>query len=208
MYLIFDFDGTLIDSFQCALEKFSLLAEQEQFRKPELKDLAKLKNLTSKELIRHLEIPIYKLPKVIYEARKRMNEDILSLSSFGALAETLQALVKAGYSLGIVTSNSLHNVNSWLKHNKLQQLFKFVHNEANYFGKARILKKIVKKYGLDKQFTFYIADETRDIEAAKRCGIQSIAVTWGFNSEQVLKQLQPNFIARTPSDLLTILQLS
>lgn len=32
MHLIFDFDGTLIDSFQALLEKFNLLAEQFNYR--------------------------------------------------------------------------------------------------------------------------------------------------------------------------------
>lgn len=43
-----------------------------------------------------------------------------------------------------------------------------------------------------------------DIEAAKACNINSIAVTWGFNSEKVLLQHEPHFIAIKPTDILTI----
>ena len=89
----------------------------------------------------------------------------------------------------------------------MQHLFQFIHSEANYFGKTRLLKKIINQYKLDKSRVFYIGDETRDIEAAKQSGLHSIAVTWGFNSEKILSQHEPDFIARKPEDLLTILSL-
>ena len=65
-------------------------------------------------------------------------------------------------------------------------------------------KKLLKKYKTDKSQTFYIGDETRDIDAAKKNGIYAVAVTWGFNSEKILLQHQPDFIARRPEDLLNI----
>jgi phosphoglycolate phosphatase-like HAD superfamily hydrolase len=46
--------------------------------------------------------------------------------------------------------------------------------------------------------------ETRDIEAAQSNDIYSIAVTWGFNSEKILLQHQPHYIARKPEDILAI----
>lgn len=60
---------------------------------------------------------------------------------------------------------------------------------------------------MNKQHTFYIGDETRDIDAAKQNGIHSIGVTWGFNSEKILAQHQPDYIARKPEDLLAIFEL-
>jgi phosphoglycolate phosphatase len=110
-------------------------------------------------------------------------------------------------SLGILTSNSLENVAAWLEHNKIQNLFSFIHVESNYFGKKHVLRKIIKAYQIDKSQAFYIGDETRDIKAAKECGIYSIAVTWGFNSEKILSQQQPHYIARKPEDILNYPQI-
>jgi len=207
MHLIFDFDGTLIDSFHSAVEKLVFLADELNFRKVKQQELGSLRDLSSKELIRYLQIPIYKIPQVIFRARKEMQAEMPSLNSFFMLHETLQQLSTTGYSLGILTSNSVGNVSSWLRHHKMQHLFQFIHSEANYFGKTRLLKKIINQYKLDKSRVFYIGDETRDIEAAKQSGLHSIAVTWGFNSEKILSQHEPDFIARKPEDLLTILSL-
>lgn len=201
-YLIFDFDGTLVDSFRAVIEKFNLLADEFKFRKINSNEINDLKDLTSKELIKYLGIPIYKIPRVLRCARKHMYSEMQTLSPFINLPEVLQKLHDMKISLGILTSNSSENVKSWLEHHKMEHLFSFIHAESGYFGKKRILRRMLKAYKIDKSKTFYIGDETRDIEAAKECDVFSVAVTWGFNSEKILKQHRPHFIIRKPEDIL------
>lgn len=202
MYLIFDFDGTLVDSFSAIIEKFNLLASDFNFRKVSIEEIETLRNLNSKELIKYLKIPIYKMPRVLHRARKYFQEEMHKLFPFAGIPQTLHELSIAGFTLGIVTSNSRENVTSWLTQHDMRKYFKFIHVESNYFGKKRILKKVMRTNKIEK--AFYIGDETRDIEAAKQCNILSIAVTWGFNSEKILTQCHPNYIARVPDDILKI----
>ncbi len=204
MQLIFDFDGTLVDSFDSVVKIFNILAEEFSFKKISVTELDDLKELNSKELVKHLKIPLYKIPMVLINARKYLNGEIPRLASFLTLPQVLQQLHDANYSLGIISSNSLHNVTTWLDLNNMCSLFDFIHTDSSYFGKQRIINKILKQYDADKTQTFYIGDEARDIEAAKQSGINSIAVTWGFNSEKLLLQHKPHFIARKPEDLLMI----
>jgi phosphoglycolate phosphatase len=186
------------------MEKFNLLADEFNFRKINSNEIDSLRDLTSTELVKYLKIPFYKIPIVLRSARKHMQNEMKNLSSFTNIPETLQVLYEMKIPLGILTSNSLENVTAWLERNKIQHLFKSIHIESNYFGKKRILQKIIKSYKIDKSQVFYIGDETRDIEAAKECDVYSIAVTWGFNSEKILSQHQPHYIARKPEDILTI----
>lgn len=205
MYLIFDFDGTLINSFSDATEKFNSIADEFNLRKINADETAALRDLNSKELINYLRIPLYKLPQIIYRARKNMRRDLLSLAPFTNLTKVLHDLYQAGHSLGIVTSNSAENVSDWLAHHNLSHIFSFLHSESSYFGKKRVLKKILKIHAIDKTKAYYFGDETRDIEAAKQNNIYSVAVTWGFNSENALLQYLPHFIAKKPEDILTII---
>ncbi len=202
MYLIFDFDGTLVDSFRMVIEKFNLLANDFNFRKIPLEEIDELRHLNSRDLIKYLKIPIYKIPSVLHRARKYLQEEMHKLTPFIGIPKTLHDLSVAGFSLGIVTSNSEENVIAWLNYHKMKQYFNFIHIESSYFGKKRILKKVMKINRIEK--AFYIGDETRDIEAAKQCSMSSIAVTWGFNSEKILSQYHPHYIARVPEDILTI----
>jgi len=51
-----------------------------------------------------------------------------------------------------------------------------------------------------------VGDETRDIEAAKAAGFQSVAVTWGYNSKKVLENARPDFIVEDFSALESLLR--
>jgi len=204
-YLIFDFDGTLVDSFSTVIEKFNLMADKFSFRKVEESEVASLRDFSSKELIRFLQIPLYKIPSVIFEARRQMRASMQILSSFDGLPEALQLFHDKGFTLGVLTSNSSENVTEWLRRNNMEHLFHFIHVESSYFGKKQVLLKILKSYGIDKSQAYYVGDETRDIEAAKKCGVASVAVTWGFNSEKTLIQCQPDYIVRQPQEMVAIL---
>lgn len=203
-HLIFDFDGTLVDSFHTVINTFNLLADEFHFRKIDSHEIEAMRDLTSRELIKFLNIPIYKIPRIIRKARKELHHDIPLLPTFANLSSVLHTLHHSNISLGILTSNSEENVIDWLNTQHLKHLFKFIHVESHYFGKKRVLKKIITSNNIQESNVFYIGDETRDIDAAKACHINSIAVTWGFNSEKILSKHQPHFIARKPEDLLSI----
>lgn len=203
--MIFDFDGTLVDSFSIAMQKINLLADQFNFRKINQNEIDGLKDLTSREVIKYLKIPFYRLPVVLRQARESIRNEIAALPTFMNFPEILKEL-HSDCSLGILTSNSSENVVSWLKYHKIDHLFDFIHAESSYFGKKHILKKLIKSNKMDSFQTFYVGDETRDVDAARKCSINSIAVLWGFNSEAALGKCNPDYIARTPSDILAIIK--
>ncbi len=204
MYLLFDFDGTLVNSYDCVIEKTNLLAEQFSFRKIKEHEIEHLRDLSSRELIHFLGVPFYKIPSLILQIRNLLHEQMANMNPIANIGTILETFHKSGYILGILTSNSIENVLLWLKLNQIHHLFNFIHDESSFFSKRSLLKKTLKKYSIDKSNVFYIGDETRDIEAAKRNSIPSIAVTWGYNSERVLLKHQPTYLAKQPEDLLTI----
>lgn len=201
-YYIFDFDGTLVNSLGVMMDICNSLAEKFHFRKVEEHEIDIVRNLSSKELIKYFAVPIYKIPSLIYHARKLFRNQLTTLPPFNNLPTILKDLHNAGIALGIVTSNSAQNVSTWLQQHQLDQYFNFIHTESSYLGKKKILKKVIKLYQIDKSKAVYVGDETRDIDAAKQNNLCSVAVTWGFNSEEVLLRHEPNFVARVPEDLL------
>lgn len=60
------------------------------------------------------------------------------------------------------------------------------------FGKKRCLNKLIQQRSLSPSTTYYIGDEVRDVEAAHAAKINSIAVSWGFNSNAKLQQANPS----------------
>jgi phosphoglycolate phosphatase len=187
MNLIFDFDGTLADSFDLVLDKINIIAEEFNFRKVALHEVEELRNYTSAQFIKFLNIPLWKLPRVILRSRQLVTNDVASLQTFANFGEVLK-----------------ENVSKFLARHQLLQYFSFIHEESGFFGKKKALQNIIKLNQLDKHKTFYIGDETRDVIAAKKCGIKSVAVTWGFNSRKVLAEQLPDYLLAQPDDLLTL----
>jgi phosphoglycolate phosphatase len=134
MNIIFDFDGTLVDSFDEAVGIFNLLADKFHFKKAERNEIAALKDLTSLEAIKYLQLPVYKIPRVLLNARKLMRDKMLLLSPTANIKNVLQQLNDAGFTLGILTSNSIENVTIWLKQHKILELCCFFVNGYSFFG--------------------------------------------------------------------------
>lgn len=208
MHIIFDFDGTIVDSFTCVIDTFNFFSDRYRYKKIETQDIPLLRDLTSRELVMHLGIPLYKIPFLIRAARKHMHRSVPTLKPIDDIIPVIKQLYQSGVSLGIVTSNSEENVTRWLQQHALLPLFHYIYIESNFFSKKHVLNKIIDKYSLNKASVYYIGDETRDIDAAKQCRIFSMAVTWGFNSEKILTQQQPHFIAHEPQDILSLLKIS
>ena len=76
----------------------------------------------------------------------------------------------------------------------------FIYSANTLFGKDKIIKKLIKQYQLPLERTYYVGDETRDIEAAKKSNVQVVAVTWGFNSADVLARYKPDYLIDNPKN--------
>jgi phosphoglycolate phosphatase-like HAD superfamily hydrolase len=68
-----------------------------------------------------------------------------------------------------------------------------------------MINKIIKQRKIIKSEMFYVCDEVRDIVAAQKSGIKSIAVTWGYNTQDALTKENPDFIVDTPNELRNII---
>jgi phosphoglycolate phosphatase-like HAD superfamily hydrolase len=82
LYLIFNFDGTLVDSFRAMMEKFNPLTDEFNFRKLNENEIDDLRDLTSIKFIQYLETPFIRflvycvLQESIYPLLLRMRNDV------------------------------------------------------------------------------------------------------------------------------------
>jgi phosphoglycolate phosphatase len=201
--LIFDFDGTIADSFETLLAIF-----EEVTKRPEKLTASELKELRGqslKEIIRYLKIRRWQIPRLILKAKKMVAVKIVDIKTFPGMPETLRQLNKDGRKMYVMSTNSSVNINKFLKKNKLDECFTKVYGDIGLRSKSSALKKVIKKEKLKADDCTYIGDEVRDIEAAKKAGVTSVAVAWGFNYPEALESAKPDAIAKTPKDLIDIL---
>ena len=200
--IIFDFDGTIADTYQTIINITNGLSSEFGYEPLDDETLQLLKNLSSKDIVKQSQISLYKLPFLARRIRAELGKQIETLEPIFGMPKVLQSLKDDGYQLGIVSSNATSNIMAFLEKQNLAHLFDFINSDKTIFGKHRILNKIITKYQLTSSSVVYVGDETRDIRSARKSNVQMIAVVWGFNSEQILDQYQPDFLAQNPMQIL------
>ncbi|MBW4682507.1 MAG: HAD-IA family hydrolase [Microcoleus vaginatus WJT46-NPBG5] len=204
--IVFDFDGTIADTLEALIAVINRLAAEFKYKQASRADIEQLKNLSSREIIKDSGVSLFKIPFLLRKVKIELAHEIPRIHPFLGMKEVLTQLRSQGNKLGIITSNSKPNVMTILQKNDVQDLFEFVYAETTLFGKHRVINKFLKKESLNPEEVVYVGDETRDIEAAKKSQIKVIAVTWGFNSKQVLAAQNPDFLIDRPEELIKVIE--
>lgn len=130
-----------------------------------------------------------------------MRREIDVIQVFEGIREVLQELHQRGVPMYIISSNSPGNIRKLLRSRGLDQYFVRIYGNVGIFGKSKMLRRVTKRNGLDVSTTYYVGDEGRDVEAAKRVGVHSVAVAWGFNTRELLERHSPEVIVSSPAEL-------
>ncbi|MEO6847076.1 MAG: HAD-IA family hydrolase [Chthoniobacterales bacterium] len=202
--LLFDFDGTVGDTFIAGVEILNKLADEFKFRRLKPEEVEGARDMTTMEFIRFLGVPTTKIVKVSKRGVKEFRSRIDGVNPFPHIIPVLKELHKQGYLLGIVTSNAEENVARFLKRHHIE-CFDFIRCSSRLMGKARVIKSLMKEKKMKPEEVLFVGDETRDIEATKKAGIQIAAVTWGYNSRRALEGQNPEYILDHPDELIPLL---
>ena len=203
--IIFDFDGTIADTLDSVVKIVNSQAEYFGYRKVTKEDIPYLQGKKPKEILSYLGISIFKLPSWIKKIHSEINKEITNMVPTVNISPFLSELYHdERFHLGILTSNTQENVEQFLYKNNLN-FFDFVHTGKSVFGKSHVINKIMKQRKMNKSEVFYVCDEVRDIDAARKSGIKSIAVAWGYNTKDALQKENPDFLVNTPDELRNII---
>jgi phosphoglycolate phosphatase len=200
---IFDFDGTLADSFSWFLGVANRLADEHRFRRIEEHEIETLRGQAARQVMAHLGLPAWKLPAVARQMRQQMAADIGRIPLFSGVDRLLRELSGRGVRLAIVTSNSISNVRQVLGPGNAA----LIHHYAcgvSLFGKQAKLRAVLRSSGFPAAQAIFIGDELRDREAAHAAGIAFGAVTWGYTNPEALRAHAPEEVFASPEEILRL----
>ncbi|QQP87885.1 HAD hydrolase-like protein [Skermanella sp. TT6] len=187
---IFDFDGTLADSLPWFRSVFGQVAERYRLRAPDAAEFEALRGLGNREILRHLEVPVWKLPLIARHMKGLMAADIERIPLFDGVPEMLRGLRIAGIGLAVVSSNSEANVRRVLGPDNAALIGHYGCG-ASIFGKGARFKAALRHGGVAPAQAICIGDEVRDADAARAQGIPFAAVAWGYATPAVLADQAP-----------------
>ena len=198
--VIFDLDGTLVDSFPWFLRNINDTADKFGFRRVPEDEIASLRRAGLREIFERLEVPPRKLPAIVRHMRRLKSEQAASIALFPGVAAMLHALIDAGPRLAVVSSDREANARRQLGA-EMAALFSSFDCGASLFGKAAKFRRAVNRAGVHAKDVIAIGDEIRDIEAARAAGIACAAVTWGYSAPDALLTHKPDMVFQHIEDV-------
>lgn len=207
--ILFDLDGTLTDpasgitgSIQFALRKIGKLVPavddllwcigpplMGSFRKILGQDCDKAETALS-------------LYRERYNAEGKYNNKI-----YAGIPETLQGLIEQGFNLFIATSKPQVFANDILIHFNLLHFFRGIYGsefDGTLTDKGELIAYILKKEKISAKNTLMVGDRSYDILGAKKNGVYSVGVTYGYGTIEELIGSKADYIIDLPEEILEV----
>jgi len=200
---IFDKDGVLVETFDMHLAAFI-----KTFSDVGMK-------ITKKDFIKWYGMKTHEIMKIIMrdkgkditeEEAKKMAEKKENyyrgfvegkLKLLPGVRDFLTYLKEKGYKIGIASSTSLESIQQLLRETKIENFFDVIVSGFDIkLGKPNpdIFLKCAEKLKVKPKDCIVIEDSVHGLEAAKRAGMKSLAVTTGQTSRKDLEGLNPNWV--------------
>ena len=200
---IFDFDGTLADSFPFFISVFNRIADEHGFRRIEHAHVERLRHFGTREMMRHVGMPAWKLPLAAASFKTLMRENADQVRLFPQVDHALRELARGNVELTIVSSNAEDNVRQVLGP-ELAPLISQYECGMSIFGKTARIRKVLKRAATAPGAALYIGDQTTDADAARRAGVAFAAVHWGYAPIEALRKVAPEHEFDFPASLAAI----
>ncbi|MGN5617513.1 HAD-IA family hydrolase [Xanthomonas hortorum] len=185
--IIFDFDGTLADSFGFFLSTQRVLAERHGFRAAQAHEVEAARRLSTRELLKASRLRAWRVPLVAADFIRLMRA-APPMALFDGIGDVVETLHASGTRLAVVSSNSVENVQRALGKD-LSAKFAVIDGGAHLLGKQRALRRVLRATGYGATQAVYVGDQMADWEAAQVVGLPFAAVAWGYAHPEVFAGL-------------------
>ena len=214
-YILFDVDGTLIDSERSVTESVRYTLEKRGIHL----DRTALRRFIGPPLIESYQnfcgMDPDEAARALAEYRELYSrENIFHVEAYPGVPETLAQLRERGFLLGIASSKPLPMVERIVEHLDLAQYFDRVFG-ATLDGRisqkeevlAEALRYIHETYpDISRKQILMVGDRIFDVEGAAGFGMDCVGVTYGFAPEGELEAAGPTYIVNRVEELLSIIQ--
>ena len=193
--LIFDWDGTLVDSSSAIIECVQRTAAELDLPIPSYQQLKEVIGLSLGQVYPLLfpkASDKFELFKQHYQYRSLLAVPYKEIL-FPGVRELLGTLNQQGYRLAVATGKSRMSLNAALHQLQLDGLFDTTRTADEAFSKPhpQMVLDILQELMVTPQQALLIGDTEYDMQLAKNAGIAAVAVSCGVDEAERLLTYQP-----------------
>jgi pyrophosphatase PpaX len=209
--LLFDLDGTLIDSIRLILDSYHHTLETHGL--PARSDAEWLAGVGTPLRVQFAELGVSpdRMEALIetYREYNIAHHDARVIPYNGAV-ELIRRVEQEGFQVGLVTSKNRQGAIRGLTLAGITDHFDVLvcaddvhhpkpHPEPVIMAMAQL--------NADPDTTLFIGDSTHDMQCGRAAGVRTAAVLWGPFGREQLESTQPDYWLETPTDLLRVLEI-
>jgi phosphoglycolate phosphatase len=204
--IVFDWDGTLMDSETQIVHAMHAAIDDLQLEKRSLEECKNIIGLGLKEAIDTL------YPRRDEAFRQQFVEcyrhhwfsNAHTSELFPGARETLHLLRESGFALAIATGKGRTGLDKALLATELESVFSATRcaDEARSKPHPQMLLEILQELGIEAHQTMMVGDTEYDLSMAVAAGVAPIAVSYGVHERERLLQHQPLACLDNISELL------
>lgn len=209
--IVFDWDGTLIDSVGRIVSSMRGAAEAAQLPIPSEKQVRGIIGLSLDEVYTILfpGAPASALERLKMEYRRQfVDGDTTPAPLFDGARETVEWLKAEGYQVAVATGKARHGlVRSWTEVG-MHEMFHASRCADETLGKPhpQMLHELLQETGVVAERALMVGDTSFDLEMAQRANMPSAAALYGAHESHELLSWQPRWQLRAITDLRELLQ--
>jgi phosphoglycolate phosphatase len=194
-FLVFDWDGTLIDSTAIIADSLQRACRDLGEPAPTDVDARYVIGLGLADALKYVAPGLARDRHAELAARYRhhfLARDA-RIELYPGARELLEELAGAGFQLGIATGKSRIGLDRALAQKGLERLFAATRCADEGFPKPHpdMLEQLMDRVGVAPHATLMIGDTTHDIELARNAGASALAVAYGAHAADGLDALAP-----------------
>ncbi len=202
-HIIFDIDGTMIDTETGNVQALQDTLVEIENRKPELSELKFSAGIPGEVALRQLGVKDIETAGRIWNGHVRKYAHLVGV--FDGILPLLEQLRTAGYQLGIITSKTREEFRVDFLPSGLAGFFGTiicVEDALHPKPSPYPMLKYLELTGADKTEVLYIGDSVYDMQCASNAGVDGALALWGCDS---IRHIQATYYLTHPREVLSLL---
>jgi phosphoglycolate phosphatase len=205
--LVFDWDGTLVDSAQAIVESLQEACTDVGFEPPTDERARHIIGLGLKDALRYAipHVPETEHRRIVEQYRTHFLARDGRMPLFPGVMKGLADLQSRGYLLAIATGKSRRGLERALDQVGVRQFFVASRCADEGFSKPHpgMLHVLMDELAVAPDETLMIGDTTHDLAMAANAAVPALAVAYGAHPKHQLLAAQPRGCVDTPAELFS-----
>ncbi len=185
-HIVFDIDGTLIDTEYAVLHSLQETVRALSGRKIPCSELIFALGITGIDALKKLDMKDISYAIELWD--KNMGKYTDTIKVFNRITELLENLLSLDYEMGIVTSKTLREFEHDFCQFGISHYFNTIicaDDTQEHKPNAAPLLKYVESSGIDHREVLYIGDSEYDSKCAENAGIDFALAVWGSHNKRI-----------------------